>query len=75
MQAKDKKRILPCSVYLEGEYGAEGVFAGVPVKLGQKGVVKILEIPLLPEEQDAFNRSAADVKTNVQRMYELIQQG
>src|SRR5688500_2674721 len=59
---KDKKKILPCSVYLEGEYGVKGQFLGVPVKLGAKGVEQIIEIKLDADEQAALNKSAAAVK-------------
>ena len=59
---KDKKKILPCSAYLEGEYGVKGQFLGVPVKLGAKGIEQIIEIPLEAEEQAALNKSAASVK-------------
>jgi len=59
---KDKKKILPCAVYLQGEYGINGLYVGVPVKLGEKGIEKIIEIKLTPEEQAALNRSADAVK-------------
>jgi len=59
---KDKKKILPCAAYLQGEYGIHGLFVGVPVKLGAKGIEQIIEIKLTPEEQAAFNKSAAAVK-------------
>src|SRR6187549_2090288 len=59
---KDKKKVLPCSVYLEGEYGVKGQFLGVPVKLGAKGVEQIIEIKLDAEEQAALNKSAAAVR-------------
>lgn len=59
---KDKKKILPCAVYLEGEYGIKGLFVGVPVKLGAKGVEQILQITLSGEEQAALNKSADAVK-------------
>lgn len=59
----DKKKILPCSVYLEGEYGVKGVFAGVPVKLGAKGIEKVVEIKLTPEEEAAFMKSVEAVRT------------
>ena len=59
---KDKRRVLPCAVYLEGEYGIKGVFAGVPVVLGRGGVVKVLEIPLQTDEREALHASAAAVK-------------
>jgi malate dehydrogenase len=58
---KDKKKILPCSVYLEGEYGINNVFTGVPVKLGIGGVEDIIQIRLTPEEQDALEKSAQSV--------------
>lgn len=58
----DRKRILPCAVYLEGEYGIQGLFVGVPVKLGAKGVEKIIEIQLTAEEKAALEKSAAAVK-------------
>ena len=56
---KDKKKILPCSVYLQGEYGVKNQFLGVPVKLGAKGLEQIIEIKLEPEEQAALMKSAA----------------
>jgi len=59
---RDRKRILPCAAYLEGEYGLHGVFVGVPVKLGARGIEQIFEIKLTPEEQAALERSAAAVK-------------
>jgi malate dehydrogenase len=62
----DKKKILPCAAYLEGEYGVQGVFVGVPVKLGSRGIEKIIEIKLAPEEQAALEKSAAAVKELVQ---------
>jgi malate dehydrogenase len=58
---RDKKRIFPCAVWLEGEYGLEGMFVGVPVKLGRRGVEQVLEIDLEPGERDALHRSAAEV--------------
>ena len=51
---KDKKKILPCAVYLEGEYGINGLFVGVPVKLGERGAEQIIEIKLTPEENAAL---------------------
>jgi malate dehydrogenase len=59
---KDKKKILPCAVYLEGEYGINGLFVGVPVKLGARGVEQIVEIKLTPEENAALQKSAASVR-------------
>src|SRR5437588_12387246 len=59
---KDKKKILPCAAYLEGEYGMRGLFVGVPVKLGAKGIEKIIEIKLTADEKAALDKSAASVK-------------
>ena len=54
---KDKKKVLPCAAYLEGEYGADGLFVGVPVKLGSKGIEKVYELPLEDDEKAAFKNS------------------
>jgi len=59
---KDKKKILPCAAYLEGEYGISGYFVGVPCKLGANGLEEIIQIKLTPEEQAALNKSADSVK-------------
>ena len=59
---KDRKRILPCAAYLEGEYGIHDVFVGVPVKLGACGIDQIVEIMLTAEEQAALEKSAAAVR-------------
>jgi malate dehydrogenase len=59
---KDKKKILPCAAYLEGEYGLKGLFVGVPCKLGTRGIEQIIEIKLLPEEKTALERSATAVQ-------------
>ena len=59
---KDKKKVLPCAIHLEGEYGIQGLFVGVPVKLGAKGVEKVYEIKLTPEEDAALKKSAAAVQ-------------
>ena len=59
---KDKKKIMPCAVYLDGEYGIKGLFVGVPVKLGSNGVEQIIQIKLTPEEQSELERSAGSVK-------------
>jgi malate dehydrogenase len=58
----DKKKILPCSVFLQGEYGVRDLFVGVPVKLGARGVEEIFQIKLTPEEDAALKKSAAAVK-------------
>ena len=65
----DRKEILPCCVYLEGEYGIHGVFAGVPVKLEAHGIDEILEIELAPEETAALKRSAELVRELVDKMH------
>lgn len=59
---KDKKKILPCAAYLEGEYGISGLFVGVPCKLGERGLEDIIQIKLTAAEQDALERSAGAVK-------------
>jgi malate dehydrogenase len=59
---KDKKKILPCAAYLEGEYGIHGLFVGVPCKLGAGGLEQIIEIKLTTEEQAALEKSADSVK-------------
>jgi malate dehydrogenase len=59
---KDKKKILPCAAYLNGEYGIKGLFVGVPCKLGEKGIEQIIEIKLSAEEQEALEKSAGAVK-------------
>jgi len=59
---KDKKKVLPCAAYLEGEYGVHGLFVGVPVKLGARGIEKIYEIKLLPDEKAALDKSRAAVE-------------
>ncbi|HEY2994063.1 MAG TPA: malate dehydrogenase [Methylomirabilota bacterium] len=65
---KDKKKILPCAAYLDGQYGTKGLYVGVPVKLGRAGVEQILEIKLTPDEQAAFNKSAAAVRELVDKL-------
>jgi malate dehydrogenase len=58
----DKKKILPCAAYLEGEYGIDGLFVGVPTKLGARGIEQIIEIELTAEEKAALEKSAASVR-------------
>jgi len=62
---KDKKRILPASAYLEGEYGVSGVFFGVPVKLGAGGIEEIIEVPLTDDEKAGIAKSAALVRDSI----------
>jgi malate dehydrogenase len=59
---KDKKKILPCAAYLEGEYGIHGLFVGVPCKLGERGIEDVIEIHLTADEQAALEKSAGAVK-------------
>ena len=65
---KDKKRILPCSAFLTGEYGLNNTFVGVPVKLGKKGIEQIIQIKLDPAEQAALGKSAADVQSSIAKL-------
>jgi malate dehydrogenase len=57
----DKKKILPCAAYLEGEYGIDGLYVGVPVVLGKDGVEKVIELKLTPDELAALKKSAESV--------------
>jgi malate dehydrogenase len=59
---KDKKKVLPCAAYLEGEYGINGLFVGVPVKLGAQGIEQIYQIQLTDEEKQMLAKSAASVQ-------------
>src|SRR2546422_9252926 len=65
---KDKKKILPCAAYLNGQYGGRGLYVGVPVKLGRSGVEQIVEITLTPDEQAAFKKSADAVRELVDKL-------
>ena len=62
---KDKKRILPCAAYLNGEYGVKDLYVGVPVVIGDKGVERVVEVDLDKMERNAFNKSVSAVKTLV----------
>jgi len=64
----DRKEILPCAAFLEGEYGINGLYAGVPVKLGAKGIEKIIEVELTKDESAALNASAESVQELVDIM-------
>jgi malate dehydrogenase len=66
---KDKKKVLPCAAYLEGEYGVNGLFVGVPVKLGSNGIEKVYEIALTADEKAMLAKSAAAV----QELVDVIQ--
>ncbi|HNV85828.1 MAG TPA: malate dehydrogenase [Candidatus Omnitrophota bacterium] len=65
---RDSGRILPCSVYLEGQYGLSGVYCGVPVKLGRQGVLEVLELPLTGPESEALRRSSEEVSRNAGKL-------
>jgi malate dehydrogenase len=65
---KDKKRILPCAAYLQGEYGLHNTYAGVPVKLGRSGIEEIIQIRLNPDEQAALAKSAGDVSAQIAKL-------
>ena len=65
----DRKRVLPCAVHLDGEYGVNGLFVGVPVVLGTRGMERIIEIDLTAEENTAFQRSAAAVQELVDKLH------
>ena len=64
----DQKRILPCAAYLDGEYGIQGLFIGVPVKLGAGGIEEILQLELTPQEQAALDQSAKAIRELVDTM-------
>jgi malate dehydrogenase len=69
--ALDKKKILPCSVYLTGQYGVDGLYVGVPVKLGKNGIEQVIEISLTTEERNQLNVSIEDVRQNVEKLKTL----
>jgi len=70
----DRKRILPCAAYLEGEYGVKNLFVGVPVKLGAAGIEQVVEIPLTGDEKTAMQSSAAAVRELVEAMDRIKQE-
>ena len=63
--ARDKKRILPCAAWLEGEYGHRGIFLGVPCKLGAGGLEQVIEVELTPKERVALGKSAESVRESI----------
>jgi malate dehydrogenase len=65
----DQKRILPCAAYLQGEYGIDDLFVGVPVKLGASGIEEIVELDLAQEELGDLNDSAGSVRELVQVLH------
>jgi malate dehydrogenase len=68
---KDKKRLLPCAAWLDGQYGVKGMYVGVPVILGANGVERVVEITFNPEEKAAFDKSCAAVKGLVDAAVEI----
>ena len=68
---KDRKRVLPCAAHLDGEYGIDGLFVGVPVVLGARGMERVIEIKLSADERAAFDRSAGAVRELVGKLDEL----
>jgi malate dehydrogenase len=71
----DRKRVLPCATHLQGEYGVDGLFVGVPVVLGARGIERVIEIQLGEDEQAAFQRSAAAVRELVEAMARMAGSG
>ncbi len=69
---RDKKRLIPCAAYCDKEYGVGGYYVGVPVILGAKGVEKVIELQLDPQEKAAFESSVVAVKSLVKTMGELM---
>ena len=65
---KDKKKVLPACVYLEGEYGLNDICLGVPAKIGKDGIEEIIELKLNPEEQSFLNKSAESVKEGIENL-------
>ena len=70
---KDKKRVLPCAAYLRGEYGVKGLYVGVPVVIGAKGIEKVVEIKMNREEKIAFNKSVTAVRKLVNQSKKILQ--
>lgn len=69
--AYDQKRLLPCAAYLEGEYGVNGLFMGVPIVIGSRGVERIIELKLEPSEQESFSKSVSSVQKTVNEVNDL----
>ena len=72
---QDKRRILPCTAYLEGEYGWSGIFFGVPVMMGINGIEKVIELEMKDEEKIALDKSAQDVKKTCDEIDTIIESG
>jgi malate dehydrogenase len=69
---KDKHLIVPCAAYMQGEYGLNDMFFGVPVQLGRKGIERIVEYKLDADEQAAFDKSAVSVKDSINALKSLL---
>ena len=69
---RDKKRVLPCAAWLDGQYGVKGLYVGVPVVIGAGGVERVVEIELNPEERAAFEKSCAAVRELVEASRKLV---
>ena len=69
---RDKKRLLPCAVYAQGEYGLKDIYMGLPAVLGKDGVEKIVELKLQPDELAALKKSADSIKENIDIMNQLL---
>ena len=67
----DKKRVLPCAAYLNGEYGVKGVYIGVPIVISAKGVDRVIEVHLEPHEKDAFMNSVASVESLIEACWKI----
>ena len=67
----DKKRILPCAAWMEGQYGISDTYLGVPCKLGRGGVEEIIEVTLTDDEQAALEKSAEHVRGTIAKLKEL----
>jgi malate dehydrogenase len=65
---RDRRRIVPCSAYLRGEYGIDGLFVGVPIKIGKHGAEQIIELPLNTEEKKALHLSAEKVRSVIEKL-------
>jgi malate dehydrogenase len=68
----DKKRVLPCAAHLNGQYGVDGLYVGVPVVIGANGVEKVVEIELNSEEKAAFDKSCASVRELIEASRKLM---
>jgi malate dehydrogenase len=68
----DKKRMLPCAAYLDGEYGVKDMFVGVPVIIGNSGIEKVIEVPLTENERTLLSKSIDSVKKSVNEVNKNI---